>query len=569
MSYLADGYSSYLTHFHNLYDRIGTFNYAFNHVFNLAKQGIFIDCNLEERMSNYPKYPCIFRYTDKVSSYNLLKIHHVALDTVDKLMDYITSKNALEIKPNLDRIPTNLTKIRNDIYLQYTFFSNINDIFRLKQHFHDYSFLKKHVNYSYALSDPVFNESHIPHSFIHLFLFDFIFRQQLKNNVNYSNSLNVYCIDNNIFNKQSIIDEFTSFINTNKKDFLENIVNVIIQSLYKMSNSDQDLVNYIVSNISENTDLLNTAFESFMNNTTVLPSTELSQYCLNSLYLIFGTETVNSIFNNSNIFNQSYVQSIATDEDIVFNNFISKVSATNSKSYLYLSYLYKFWPIKFLNVFPLIIDKYISDIVKSENDLAYPQRNLETILKQFISESNLNYTELVNYFESTVDTNYLHILANDKNVVQFGSFIYFIKLIDDFMNSSVYEDAVNNIYQDIFIALRDKGYTEANFNWCKCKELFNLFFKSFIRFNIANRGVFKDITDDYETVFLNVINNNTGDPLYDVTITFSAAKLKSLYNSMILSHFTKIHGFVESIYLSKISYTINNNMLDYFLVDQS
>jgi hypothetical protein len=569
MSILSEGYSSYMSHFHKLQQRITTLNAAFNHVFNLAKDGIFIDCNLEEKMDEYPKYPCIYRYVNRTNIYDLLKIHHVSLDTVDRLLDYVTSKNALEIKTNIDNIPNDLTKIRNDIFLQYTFFSDVNDIFRLKQHFHDYSFLKTKYNYSNALSDPLYNDSHVNHSFIHLFLYDFIFRQQLKNNANFSNSLNVYCMENEIFSRTSIVDEFKTFIDTNKSTFLINIVNIIAQSLYKMSNTDDNLVNDIVNNIDSNIDTLKNAFESFMSESSVLPSSEISQYCLNSLYLTFGSKTIDVLFDNDTIFNQSYIQSIATDEDLVFNNFMNDVSSTNLKSYLYLTYLYKFWPIKFLNIYPIVMEKYVEDVIKPDSILAYSQKNLESILIQYISQSNVNYTELTNYFTSTVDNAYLHTLAQDEHVVKFGSFIYFIKLIDEFMSSTVYEDFVDNVYYDVFIILRDKGYIDHNFNWCKCKELFNLFFKSFIRSNISNNTIFENVSAEYETIFLNIINNNTGDPLYDVNISYSDSKLKSLYNSMVISHFEKIHGFIESMYLSRISDRVTYSMMSYFLVDQS
>ena len=569
MSILSEGYSSYMTHFHKFQKRITTFNSAFNHVFELAREGIFIDCDIEDKLDNYPKYPCIYRYTGKVSIYNLLKIHHAALDTVDVLVDYITSKNALEIKPNLDNIPTDLEKIKNDIYLQYTFFSDIDDIFTLRQHFHDYSFLKNKISYSNALSDPVYNELHKGHSFIHLFLFDFIFRQQLKNNANFSSPLNISCIDDNVFLRQDIIDEFKQFVDDNEQEFLNNVINIIIQSLYKMSNTDEDLVNYIRDNIDSNIDILKTAFETFVNTSTSLPSAELSYYCLNAMYLAFGTKTIDTIFNDATIFDEGYIASIKSSEDEVFNDFMDSVSSTNLKSYLYLSYLYKFWPVKFLNIYPIIIDKYITDVVKPETTYAYSQRYLETILKKFISEPNINYDNLTSYFQSNVDNAYLHTLCQDEGIVQFGSFIYFIKLIDNFMESDLYNDFTDGLYYDVFIALREKGYIDPNFNWCKCKELFNLFFKSFIRSSISSGNIFSNVTTQYETAFLNVINNNTGNPDYDVDIEFSSSKLSSLYNSMIISHFDKIHGFVESMYISKLSDIVNYKLLSYFLVDQS
>ncbi len=569
MSILSSGYSSYMSHFHKLQQRITTFNYAFNHVFELAKDGIFIDCNIEERMSDYPKYPCIYRYIESLGAFNILKIYHSSLDTVDTLVDYITSKNALEIKPNLDRIPEDLTKLTNDIYLQYTFFSDVNDLFNLKQHFHDYSALRKLINYSNALSDDVYNELHANHSFIHLFLFDFIFRQQLKNNANYSNALNVYCITNDIFNRQSIIDEFGNFIDANENVFLRNVVSTIIQSLYKMSNTDDHLISAIMERIRPNLETLKLAFENYTTNSTVLPSSEISYYCLNSLYLVFGSKTINEIFNNEDIFDQAYIQTVSNDEDIIFQNFVSTVSSTNLKSYLYLSYLYKFWPVKFVNIYPLIMDKYVEDIVKPDSLLAYPQKNLESIAKHLIAEPILKYGPLTEYFNNNVNTSYLYNLCQEEGVTQFGSFIYFVKLMDGFMESDVYKDFVDNVYHDVFLILRDKGYVDHNFNWCTCKELFNLFFKSFIRSNITSNSIFPNVSSEFENVFYNIINNSTGDPIYDVNISFVETRLKSLYNSMVISHFDKIHGFVESMFLSKLSDIAAYRMLNYFLVDQS
>ena len=175
MSILSSAYASYMTHFHKYQPRLNYLKESFSAIYDLIYAGQFIECNLVEKIDEYPKYPTVYRFFDKTADFNIWKIYNVAPDTVESLIDYITNKNALTLRTGLNTVPNDLVKLRNDIYFQYTFWADLNDLFNIKLHFHDYSQMKKIVNYFNSLDEVAYNDEFLEDSvsFIHLFLFDF------------------------------------------------------------------------------------------------------------------------------------------------------------------------------------------------------------------------------------------------------------------------------------------------------------------------------------------------------------------------------------------------------------
>ena len=143
--------------------------------------------------------------------------------------------------------------------------------------------------------------------------------------------------------------------------------------------------------------------------------------------------------------------------------------------------------------------------------------------------------------------------------------MFFIKVFDEFMESEYYSDFATNLYEDIFIILRNKGHVDNSFNWNSCQILFDLFFRSFIRSKIADNQIFYNLKNNYTNVYEMILRTGTGDPLYQTSINFETERIKSLYGNLVTSHFDKIHYFIESIYLSSLTYSINSDMLSYFL----
>lgn len=568
MSILSEYYASYMSHFHKFDPRLSIFREAFNHINDLIYSGQFIDCGLENQSENYPKYPCIYNYFDRTLNFNTWKIYNAVPDKVEVLLDYITDKTALNLRSSLDLIPTDLVKLRNDIYLQYTFWSDHNDLFDTKLHFHDYSTMKKIVNYHNSLDDPPYNIGFVDNgiSFVHIFLFDFLFRQKLKNMTNFPMILNTYCIRNNVFNKQEIKTEFSQFINSEKRSFFSLVSKIILQSLYTMTRIDSNITTNISKSIEDKHSLnLINAFSSYVDNHLTYPISQLNHYVLNSLYLVFGSKTISNIYNDPTIFNLGFIQTNALAENDIFNSFKDNVTTTDIKNYLYLSYLYKFWPIKFLNISSLIISKYVEQQIKPDSSLAFSQRSLESLLSFSLSTNNINYQNLTDYFSNNVTLDYLLTLSQEEKILEFSFFIYFVRMFDGFMESNEYSEFVNGLYEDVFIILREKGHIENTFNWNSCQILFDLFFKTFIRTRVVDNYIFGDLKNNYSTIFSSLLQNTTGDPTYDVTINFDLERIKSLYGNLITSHFDKIHYFIESIYLSSLTYSINNDMLSYFL----
>jgi hypothetical protein len=567
MSTLSEGYASYMTHFHKFEPRLDTFRTAFTTVYDLINQGLFIDCKLDSEISQYPKYPCIYQFFDKTKAFNLWKIYNVTLDTVEILTDYITNKNALTLKSHLDSIPNDIINIRNDIYLQYTFMSDLNDLFDTKLHFHDFSNMNKILNFYNSLSESPYDDffTEDTTSFIHIFTFEFAFRHILKNVTNLPMILSTYCLEEDLFSKNTIKQGFANFAESNHVDLFKTCSKIILQSLYKMSNIDNRIIDLVFNNIESNSEKLKTAFNNFVDNSISSPVLEFANYNLNSLYLTYSSNIISQIANNNQIFNLGYYSNKAREENAIFKNFIESVSSSNVRNYLYVTYLYKFYPIKFLNVKPLVVAKYVEELVKPDSSLAYSQTNLESILSQCLSSSNIYYNNLTTALSDITTPQYLIDLAQNEKIVEFSSFLYFINLFDEFMESDYYSDFVDGVYEDCFDVLKRTGHIDHSFNWNNCQILFDLFFKTFIRRHIVDNLIFTEATTEFKNAFISVLEGSTGDPKYDLTITFGANRVKSLLNNIINSHFGKIHSFIESMYLSKLSNMITSQFLSYFM----
>ena len=567
MSKLSTSYASYMTHFHKFEPRINTFHTAFQHIISLIVDGKFIDCGLENELHKYPRYPTLYNFFNTASIFDMWKIQNVTLDSVELLANYISNTDVLVLKRNMDEIPEEITKIINDIYLQYSFMTDINDIFHKKQHFHDFSKLKTRDNYFNSLSENPYNTNftNSESSFLHTFVFDFLFRQLLKNTSNISSSLHVYAIDTNIFNNDVLKNTFKAIMDRLKIGFCNKTSTIILQSLYRMNKIDETLIEKVSKIIQDEMSNLYTAFDTHIDQTSPNQIGKLFNYFLNSLYLVSSSKLISDLSTDSTIFNQDFIRTLATTEDEKFDSFMKNKSVSNIKNYLYASYFYKFWPIKYINVLPLIMSEYTEQVIKPDDSFAFSQNEVESLYQFCISDSNLNYENLLNYFNTNVNSDYLLQLLEDEKVYDFTYFLYLIELFDNFMESEYYEEFVKNIYNKVFIKLRDDGYIHNEFNWCKCFTLFNLFFKTFFRYQISSGNQFIGLVDSFKNHIVSVLSNSTGDDKYEFKINYNESKIRSLFRNVINSNIEKMHMFSENMYTSSLTNEITSDMLAYFL----
>ncbi len=567
MSNISNTYASYMTHYHKYEHRIQTYDKAFSHILGLINNGKFIDCNIDTELSKYPKYPNIYKFFQNTSQFHMWNIQNATADTVELLSNHITNPDVLLLKKKLDHIPTEITKIINDIYLQYSYTTTVSDIFNTKQHFHDFSAIKETSNYYNSTIELPFNENFTKpdSSFIHTFLFDFLFRQLLKNTSNISSALHVYSIDVNVFNNDVLLNTFKNVIGRLKIDFFNQVTNIILQSLYKMNNIDPDIIEVISKELQKNAETIIDLFENYLTQISTNQIGRLLYYFLNLTYLSLSSKLISDMHGNSSFFNLDYIQQLAASEDKQFDRFMNNKSRANIKNYLYCSYFYKFWPIKYVNILPIIMEQYTNDIIKPSDSFAYTQNELESLVKFCINGNNLNHENMLQYFTNTITPDYLINLVNDEKIYDFTYFLYLTEIFDGFTKSSQYEDLVQSIYSSVFLKLRELGQVSNDFNWCQCFTLFNLFFKTFFRHQVSQGHQFQGLVGDFKYHMEKVLSNETGDDKYEFRIKFDENKIKSLFSNVINSNMSKIHIFTENMFTSSLTNKIDADVSSYFL----
>jgi hypothetical protein len=467
---------------------------------------------------------------------------------------------------------------------------------------------------------------------LYLVLYQQILYKQKEEDLNgIENTINI--------GKEDFIKSFNNFIKLNQVVTSEELTTIITKIIFNFDNINSSILSniqtIIINKLLYNTsNTMVSCFANFLNKSVAYePYLIIFSNIVSSLIAhLSATYTsdifnktdqhailpeLNSILNDSNL--NAAINSVisVSDLDILWNQehhntsrniifssiieamilennaakkYFDKMDELNIQNYMFLLFLYKFWPLKFLNTLQLIIQEYTQLVIKTtnaEDNLFIDDTTYIALLKKFIGESNntifghysdntINYSELKTYLNEKFTLNNIQQELNDNNIVRFSCSIYYLQLIDSFIKSESFSQMVKELLYDIFIYLRDAGHISYNFDWYSKYETLNIYLKSFFQAKIFESGndyLFHDITTNVQNLTEEIFdseNLNYSDSTelaFSFPITNNEVVIKEKFNTMLndINIVNKMHNSAESFTLSAITKELFLGILSNYL----
>jgi len=488
MQLVSRSFSIYLNNVYNYQTCITRWGNIFRNTLDTLRDNQYIGLDF----NSYPYYPNNYKYINDISKYNSLKIDNSSTDAVKTLVDQIPSEG-INLKYKLDKYPISLSKLKFESDFQTTYFTSIDELYPSKYFLNNneyveydnllYEILGTEFSSAISNSEITFTQLYtLFHYFIHIFPKLSNLTLQITNRIVNTNSFS------NSLLRSSFEGSITD-LNTNNV-ISTDIINIISNTTYLMLKSS----NLIKTNLHNVVNLtlpeLSNKFTNYLEDININHSVEVSKSIINTLQHSIATKVIfDSVQPNSNFFQITYD---TDNEDVIISGFIKHIKHYNIRSYMYLAYIYKFFPFKFLNVLSEITKLYIESVIITPDLIYLSEKEIEDKLESTLSDEFLNYTTLENY----ISTNLLDFNSNlalkdwisEKQPVQFGCYLYLIDLLDKFIESSQFQSYIEYLLHSIREYLLTNGYISNTFVWYKHTDEIKLYFKTLFRTSIIDKS---------------------------------------------------------------------------------
>ena len=267
---------------------------------------------------------------------------------------------------------------------------------------------------------------------------------------------------------------------------------------------------------------------------------------------------------------KSLISKMMVYENDAFDTYMGKMTPENIQNYLFLVFLYKFWPINFLNILQLEMKEYTEVVIKTneiKDNLFVNQILFSQVISNFINnDTDIDYNNLCNYVNANINDTHIHDILNMYDIPKFICRLHYLQLINNFINTESFDKLIKDTVFDIFIYFRDNGHLPYNFNWCNELEALNMYVKSYLQQGIGTINVegkpllFNDITEN-----INTLCQSTTSTIYTLpnnAVDFKAVFKEMLANTNILNCMNKS---VESFALSTVTKEILLSIMSSYL----
>jgi len=134
---------------------------------------------------------------------------------------------------------------------------------------------------------------------------------------------------------------------------------------------------------------------------SLLPIKHIISNTVNHLNSFITVDIVSRIYGDSTIVDQGFADSEKLFETNKYNEYVAKISESQLKNYLFLAFLYKFWPVKFLNIIQLTLKDYTETYIKSTNDNIRTKKEFANVFSYF-NDNLINYVNLKAFLDNLV-----------------------------------------------------------------------------------------------------------------------------------------------------------------------
>lgn len=558
MNYPAETYLQILERKTRLIDISNSLQKKINILWNDIKDGKFISSQFLTEEKQYPLYPDNFSLISSLLPFDIKKIFHSSLDETEKLIELLTEDEVINLKSKLDKIPTQAIEI--DYFFQELYHGTSKyEIYNLEK---NTSFYKDNTysNYVYStlgveLEDILKDQSILFNIVLYIYI-----------NKSISSAIDLYdktlenIISLNIITTNDIHEDFTSYINSIERSFVESIIKFIFRYTYDTDLLSNDLLERLYQDLRKKILSIKDIFKTFITykDSLIYDSVSdcnnllINQMTKKILFNMLSNETL--IFNNKEVaYNiKQYI------EKPLFSSLSNNYSYISMREYLFLNYYYKSWPKKFLNVLQIIVKNYVINKIKTINNNLFDPYELNSYLKS-LSDS-IYFSNFKNILESYITKDFIELTYGEYEINNFTLKLNLLELFDSFISSdnNLFENYINDIFSSFYTSMEKHGNIEHNFDFFKNRDLIYIYFKIFFRKSILNDEVFTELISKFNTEFLTSIRNY-------ITINFNDVRMKNKITQTLKLYINDIHQFIENIYTSSITEKILIEHLSYYL----
>lgn len=437
-----------------------SFNYLINNgLYNQnSLQNLNISQDIFETMnvSNYKLYTSLVK-TEIVNSipirkgYNYISIQSIYTD--------------FDIDMYIDNINQNIYYIYNNIYNIYINYNHDFNLYKgLSFLYNDNS--QEYINYllQYDPEFKPFNYIHncepfnLEYDFDNIIVFPFIYEyifilKAYENCSNINSKLLNLIFGNNTYSKASIKNYFEQYIENNKIDIINKIINYFCKDIFSLGNTSNIFIDRIRDNLLSTMDELVTEFKNSPEIDEILNG--ITSTITNDINLqLYSYSTLKYL--HENLYNQNddyftftnnfsyFVQDEMNIKKQILDWMVENTEYLNSLELL--SCKYKISPLFFLNSFYsshiTIVDTLINNITNLYN------------INEYLSKINITAQNILN-ISNFISNN--KIIFNE-DAVKYASIIHFKKLISKFINSDIFMNWAMKTFYPKFIKSVNSRY---------------------------------------------------------------------------------------------------------------
>lgn len=555
--------------FVSIMDRLGN---MFNDTFNEIKDGTNVPVDFKIKVQNYPKYPIDVKYIPNAGVYDISKIRESTTDSVSYLIDLI-NENAIDLKASFDLYPVTRQSLINDIKLQYTYFTSINDLYPRTKYFLNYNDYEEYDNLFYQLLGTSYHSNHDDVEFAQQWVtFNFLV-YMIPRISNFKTVFSQYILGNDVYTNEYVSNQFNNYVtdSTNLENISENLAKIISKNIYQMLNVSSATIALIKTSIKSTiTNELGITFDDTLTTLNQDPNIELVKI-VSDCYL--HTTSLNLLTlicqDNSVILSPqgpTFIEEgtgISVEDDII-NTYFGKFSLNSLKYYLYLTFLYKFWPIKFLNTINIICQRYTETEVMPSTDSYLTSTQITNYINRFRADnSEYNYYDFVtftNLLTSQLNDTNIETWCNTAQITKFSTMTYLFNVIDNFIDSDSFFDFIGSMLRNVNSVMKSNGFVDYDDNWYGSIDTIKLFFKSLFRSEFYSENFFNqliiDLSGDLTTIF------GSGSIDYTITQDIVEGTFDGFSESTI--SINNVYNLFQNIYLGSVTKIISSNVLNYF-----
>lgn len=519
MNIASENHSIYINNVYNYNTVLDYWADSFYYTYGMLRQGKYLPLNFKETLKEYPKYPKNFKFWQSTSAFNIQKIREIILDSTEYLIENLPSNVAL-LKPTLDTFPETVNKYSFEVPFQQTIFSNKNDLYLNTHHFINYFSISPYINTINHVIGNRFDERLLQVDFIQQVINIFLLNSLIYKVTDINMQLMDYLDSIQSFSVDKISEGFDEFIDAENELIAIDLTDIILKYIYSIIQPSERLTGVVYNTIKDEINSLKDYFSEYndlMNQVSNIIINKTVSDCLLQTGSVFGT--VYLFYNHLDVFPKIQHSGYQVSENEKLKNYMNKVSKYIMRNYLNLCYIYKFWPIKFLNTLPVIITKYVESEVFPISDLNLANISLDSHMSKIFE-----YIDLEKYCEALVDIldpAKLKLWASNNKISHFSATLYFLDNFDKFFESEIFLNHLTSLLESVYNILEQEGFVDSGINWNVYHGTIKSYYISLFRQALVRKKLFKNQINSLNTNLIKFFDNSF-DPINGEVLSSSS-----------------------------------------------